>query len=66
MLFIDVCLTDGTDMKVDNPSNMPDAQKIDRVEEPYVKASMMVPKIMLERLWNFVKINVVISLIWNI
>ncbi|MDQ0174199.1 translation elongation factor 4 [Bacillus chungangensis] len=38
-----VFLTDGTDLKVDNPSNMPDPQKIDRIEEPYVKASMMVP-----------------------
>lgn len=38
-----VYLTDGTEIKVDNPSNMPDPQKIDRVEEPYVKASIMVP-----------------------
>ena len=29
--------------KVDNPAMMPDAQKIDYVEEPYVKASIMVP-----------------------
>ena len=29
--------------EVDNPSNMPDPQKIDDVDEPYVKASMMVP-----------------------
>lgn len=35
--------TDGSDMQVDNPANMPDPQKIDRVEEPYVKASIMVP-----------------------
>ena len=39
MLFI----TDGTELKVDNPSNMPDPQKIERIEEPYVKATMMVP-----------------------
>ncbi|MBB2480076.1 elongation factor 4 [Bacillus sp. APMAM] len=38
-----VHLTDGTEINVDNPSNMPDPQKIDRVEEPYVKASIMVP-----------------------
>ncbi len=38
-----VYLTDGEELRVDNPSNMPDPQKIDRVEEPYVKASMMVP-----------------------
>jgi GTP-binding protein LepA len=38
-----VVQTDGTVLKVDNPSNMPDAQKIERVEEPYVKATMMAP-----------------------
>ncbi|MDN4607070.1 translation elongation factor 4 [Sporosarcina highlanderae] len=38
-----VVTTDGKELKVDNPSMMPDAQKIDHVEEPYVKASIMVP-----------------------
>nr|WP_199173561.1 translation elongation factor 4 [Sporosarcina sp. P3] len=38
-----VNLTDGTTMSVDNPSMMPSAQKVDYVEEPYVKASIMVP-----------------------
>jgi len=38
-----VHLTDGEHLNVDNPSNMPDPQKIDRVEEPYVKATMMAP-----------------------
>jgi len=38
-----VHLTDGSEIKVDNPSNLPDPQKIDRVEEPYVKATMMAP-----------------------
>ena len=38
-----VVMTDGKELKVDNPSMMPDAQKIDHVEEPYVKASIMVP-----------------------
>ncbi|MDN3018592.1 translation elongation factor 4 [Paenibacillus sp. BSR1-1] len=38
-----VHMTDGTEIKVDNPSNLPDPQKIDRVEEPYVKATMMAP-----------------------
>ncbi|MFD0048283.1 translation elongation factor 4 [Actinomycetes bacterium NPDC127524] len=42
-VIYDVILTDGTQLKVDNPSNMPDPQKIDRVEEPYVKATMMAP-----------------------
>lgn len=38
-----VIMTDGTEIRVDNPSDMPDPQKIDRVEEPYVKATMMAP-----------------------
>ncbi|WP_029054671.1 MULTISPECIES: translation elongation factor 4 [Sporosarcina] len=38
-----VNLTDGSTMSVDNPSMMPSAQKVDYVEEPYVKASIMVP-----------------------
>ncbi|MCC3647611.1 elongation factor 4 [Cytobacillus oceanisediminis] len=42
-VIYDVIMTDGTEVKVDNPSNMPDPQKIDRVEEPYVKATMMAP-----------------------
>jgi GTP-binding protein LepA len=38
-----VHLTDGSHLNVDNPADMPDPQKIDRVEEPYVKATMMAP-----------------------
>jgi GTP-binding protein LepA len=38
-----VLQTDGTSLNVDNPSNMPDPQKIERVEEPYVRATMMAP-----------------------
>jgi GTP-binding protein LepA len=42
-VIYDVHLTNGTQIKVDNPSNLPDPQKIDHVEEPYVKATMMAP-----------------------
>ncbi|MFJ7949997.1 translation elongation factor 4 [Lysinibacillus sp. NPDC096418] len=42
-VIYDVHKTDGLSLKVDNPSMMPDPQKIDRVEEPYVKATIMVP-----------------------
>jgi GTP-binding protein LepA len=42
-VIYEVHMTDGTHIKVDNPSNLPDPQKIDRVEEPYVKATMMAP-----------------------
>ncbi|MFA6852024.1 MAG: translation elongation factor 4 [Bacilli bacterium] len=39
-----VKLTDGTLINLDNPSKLPDNSKIDHIEEPYVKASIMTPK----------------------
>jgi GTP-binding protein LepA len=42
-VIYNVVQTDGTVLKVDNPSNMPDPQKIESVEEPYVKATIMAP-----------------------
>ncbi|MDF2787440.1 MAG: elongation factor 4 [Neobacillus sp.] len=42
-VIYNVHMTDGNQIKVDNPSNLPDPQKIDHVEEPYVKATMMAP-----------------------
>lgn len=60
-----VYLTDGTEVQVDNPSNMPDPQKIDRVEEPYVKATVMVPNDYVGRSWNYAKANAEFSLICN-
>lgn len=42
-VIYDVVMTDGTQLKIDNPANMPDGQKIEHVEEPYVKATMMAP-----------------------
>ncbi|PRO65089.1 translation elongation factor 4 [Alkalicoccus urumqiensis] len=38
-----VTLTDGTELEIDNPSEMPDAQTVDHIREPYVKAEVMVP-----------------------
>ena len=38
-----VYLTDGTMKLIENPSLMPNAQVVDYVEEPYVKARIMVP-----------------------
>ncbi|MEO1770347.1 translation elongation factor 4 [Candidatus Enterococcus ferrettii] len=38
-----VNLTDGTKIVVDNPADFPDTSKIQTVEEPYVKANIMVP-----------------------
>lgn len=42
-VIYDVKMTDGEVLKIDNPAMMPDAQKIQVVEEPYVKATVMVP-----------------------
>jgi GTP-binding protein LepA len=39
-----VFLTDGTKIEIDNPSEMPSADRIEHIEEPYVKASIIVPK----------------------
>lgn len=38
-----VTLTNGNVLKIDNPSNYPEVGKIDFVEEPYVKAGVIVP-----------------------
>ncbi|GEN52013.1 translation elongation factor 4 [Halobacillus faecis] len=38
-----VTLTDGSVINVDNPSMMPDNQKLEEVQEPFVKATVMVP-----------------------
>ncbi|MEK4056154.1 MULTISPECIES: translation elongation factor 4 [Paenibacillus] len=38
-----VTLTNGEVMQIDNPSNYPEVGRIDYVEEPYVKASIIVP-----------------------
>ncbi|MFC4766337.1 translation elongation factor 4 [Effusibacillus consociatus] len=39
-----VYTTSGEMIQIDNPSKMPETGKIERVEEPYVKASIIVPK----------------------
>ena len=36
-------LTDGSILSIDNPSLLPDVQKIDHIEEPFVRASIMTP-----------------------
>ncbi|HFI5995964.1 TPA: elongation factor 4, partial [Listeria monocytogenes] len=38
-----VNLTDGSNIVVDNPAEMPEPGVIESVEEPYVKATVMVP-----------------------
>lgn len=39
-----VVKTDGTELMVHNPSNLPDPLEIDHIEEPIVKADIMIPK----------------------
>lgn len=38
-----VHLTDGTLQELHNPADMPDVVKIDRIEEPWIKATILVP-----------------------
>ena len=42
-----VYCTDGTMVEVDNPSQMPDMTKIDHIEEPLVKTTIIIPKDMV-------------------
>jgi len=39
-----VHLTDGTENEVRSPSDLPDPARIDRVEEPYIRATIICPK----------------------
>ncbi|HEX9882284.1 MAG TPA: translation elongation factor 4 [Hyphomicrobium sp.] len=36
-------LTDGVQLEMHNPADMPDPTRIDRIEEPWIKATIMVP-----------------------
>jgi len=38
-----VYLTDGSMVEVQNPSELPEPQRIERIEEPYVKATVITP-----------------------
>ena len=43
-VIYEVYLTDGTSFDLSNPSNMPDPARIEKMEEPIVKAEIMLPK----------------------
>ena len=47
-----VYLTDGTKVEVQNPSELPEIQKIERIEEPYVKATVITPSEFLGNIMN--------------
>ena len=36
-------MTDGTKLEMHNPADMPDPSRIDRIEEPWIKATILVP-----------------------
>ncbi|MFD1672859.1 translation elongation factor 4 [Agrilactobacillus yilanensis] len=38
-----IVLTDGTETVIENPSELPEASSVSEIQEPYVKASVMVP-----------------------
>ena len=43
-VFYKVALNDGTLKEIDNPAYWPDPSTIDHVQEPYIKASILVPE----------------------
>jgi GTP-binding protein LepA len=42
-VIYNIKLTNGEEIRIDNPSNMPEATEIDEVQEPFVKATVMTP-----------------------
>ena len=60
-VIYNVIMTDGTELKVDNPSMMPDAQKIDQLKNLMLKHRLWCRTIMLVQSWNFARRNVEIS-----
>ncbi len=47
-----VYLTNGDMVEVQNPSELPEVQKIERIEEPYVKATVITPSEYLGNIMN--------------
>ncbi len=50
----DVYLRDGTLVKVDNPVHLPDPSLIERIEEPIIKANIMIPKEYIGGIMNLI------------
>jgi len=48
-----VKLTNGNEIEIQNPSELPEPQKIDKIYEPYVKATILVPQ---EYVGNLIKL----------
>lgn len=43
-VIYNVYLTDGSNISIDNPTDLPPIQKIERIEEPYVTATILTPE----------------------
>ena len=43
-MSFEVTLTNGDVVEVHNPSDMPDPARIQEIREPYIKASILLPK----------------------
>ena len=39
----EVFMTDGSKIEMHNPADMPDVTKIERIEEPWIKATILTP-----------------------
>ncbi|MBW7887142.1 MAG: elongation factor 4 [Bacteroidetes bacterium] len=57
-----VMLASGEMLEVDNPSDMPDPSKIERIEEPYIKAQIITPT---EYIGNIMKLATERRGIWK-
>ncbi len=49
-----------TEIDIDNPADFPESSAIEKVEEPFVKAEIMVPNDFVGRSWSYVSENVAI------
>ena len=47
-----VHLTNGSVLELHNPADMPDPTQIDHIEEPWIKATILVPDEHLGRCWR--------------
>ncbi len=52
-----VTKTNGENIEISNPTNLPEPQEIDYMEEPIVKATIMSPTEYVGQLWSFAKVE---------
>ncbi len=56
-----VTKTDGEVVMIDNPTNLPDPQYREKIEEPYVRVNVILPMSMWALLWSFARQNAVFT-----